>query len=1444
MRVIGLLGFAMACVCAAFDAAAADLLVTGVYPASAARQSYFRVINPGTAAGTYRITLTDSRGQAAGTLAGAIPAGTARQIAAAAGVAAAAPLSARVSLSFAGAVQHMLADPASGAVSNVTACPAGGEAASTALYLVNTSRTASPATLTIVNRGSAAMTAGLTLRDAATAAALGTWAGPMVPAGGSATVAMAAIETGAGWRAADDQVTVVLDPAFTGTISASIDVAAARVTADMTLRCPVAPAGALVAAATLAENLRVDGLVAATAGRRSYLRIDNPSPLSGWYEISFVSDRGQALGAATGSIAAGAARQIDAAQAAVQAGIALGAGQAKVLSAVVRLGFDGLVQHVQWDGGAIVNFPAGSAEAVATTLFQVQTSRLTAYPSTLIIANTGAAPAAAKLTLRDTSSGAALAVWTSQAIAAGGSVAIAMSTVEREAGWTPGEGTAQVTVALDPAFNGVLRHVVENAAVAVATDLTTAARLRRSGAGTALSGRVTGWDANRPGLVSVSTIGNSARLATAAVAADGAFTVAGLDAREQYEVHVEQAGARIERATAAPLVTGDTVALTRTAVEGLEASRFVYHWQGDAQVSGSEYSSYVNKPLDVQTGGAATATPESDAALALHTRYGVQLVNDDQPWTREQAARLLETFDRLPQAETDATRALSDQLTGKISRWSLSAQEIPDDIVRLDAAYKGGRVRIGASAFTYAAPLLATVDGRRGSFFSNRLFRAVVRYATNDATDLAAVQALMKARYGVKVAIDGNFEGLYATLPVNAADRTPAQWQPFKPSEFLALIAMFEEFPEGMRDLSFPNASSGLRYLLRRIDGYKPANGAGAVAWTASGYIEFMPDAFASDLVSLHSLIAHEKGHFVWRLLMSATLRDQWLRLSGWSKVDPRLSAPASCTVWRADHAAWTSNVSTADLLGADKDPYDPGETLTSSVGGDWASCTTTEFVSAYAAQTNPNEDFAETVAYFLVNPDRVRARSPSKYEFMRDRVMQGTVYLSMIRPDLTFEVLNLYPDYVYPGKVNRVDILVEGAANADKRVTITLGVNTADCGNANAGNCLSSVSLAYMRLFSTRGTFLDLYLTPVSGNTVTGSFLIPKDAASGWWAPRSITLTDPVGNQRVEKTASDDFGWKLYIDNPAQDLVAPQYIPRSLTASILRAGQAGASSDLLGDEQEVVVGWRVREDVSMDGGFCFTRFAYEPTYGTNTPGYLDQYGSAGFNGYTAFAGVQADGATGQCEVRIRATRFFPSGSWYPGTLDMKDRALNYTQVTFGVNANTSEAPTRVSLQTTASDTTAPVAEIGVCRTSDPQERCLRLSATPTNPASPNGETEVVLSYWAYENQGLSNASGLDQTSITLRDPQGATFQFYHIEGYNTVVNRSPQRTRYFTCPAAGAPAGTCDATTPVQYVFRTILPAGSAPGVWGVVQMQLWDKARNTRSYDFTETLRFSVAR
>ena len=193
-----------------------------------------------------------------------------------------------------------------------------------------------------------------------------------------------------------------------------------------------------------------------------------------------------------------------------------------------------------------------------------------------------------------------------------------------------------------------------------------------------------------------------------------------------------------------------------------------------------------------------------------------------------------------------------------------------------------------------------------------------------------------------------------------------------------------------------------MKYLIRRLNGHPHPiyPDAAAVTWPIEdGYIEFMESAFNIDaLFETQRLIIHEKTHMLWAFTFSDEIKNDWIQLGGWYQ-DPN-----------------------------------------SSDG--WATTKNTEFVSAYAHAHNPNEDMAESVAFYVKNPDKLKSRSLPKYEFIRDRIMHGTRYISKIREDLTFEVLNLFPDYDYPGKIKSLDVQVEGKADDDKTVVVDIVLN------------------------------------------------------------------------------------------------------------------------------------------------------------------------------------------------------------------------------------------------------------------------------------------------------------------------------------------------------------------------------------------------------------------
>ena len=91
-----------------------------------------------------------------------------------------------------------------------------------------------------------------------------------------------------------------------------------------------------------------------------------------------------------------------------------------------------------------------------------------------------------------------------------------------------------------------------------------------------------------------------------------------------------------------------------------------------------------------------------------------------------------------------------------------------------------------------------------------------------------------------------------------------------------------------------------------------------------------------------------------------------------------------------------------------------------------WSTTKTTEFVSAYAHGKNPDEDFAESGILFLslIQINSVQGHCQNMNLFAIT-LIRRSIYISRIREDLTFEVLNLYPDYDYPGKIKSVSTKV-----------------------------------------------------------------------------------------------------------------------------------------------------------------------------------------------------------------------------------------------------------------------------------------------------------------------------------------------------------------------------------------------------------------------------------
>ena len=766
----------------------------------------------------------------------------------------------------------------------------------------------------------------------------------------------------------------------------------------------------------------------------------------------------------------------------------------------------------------------------------------------------------------------------------------------------------------------------------------------------------------------------------------------------------------------------------------LGSDKFTYHWEQDVSRSGYEQSAYLNAPPAITFLSQTVAVPDLASADTLLHDYNIILSDEGSPWTQEASYRLLETMRTIPQSKRDSASVQ----TLKASKWVLSTASIANDISVVTNA-DGDAVTLSADALTYATPRLVLLDGVKGNFFSKRLHHAAVRYVTQNGEALGAVEKILKERFGCSTVVAN-----YATLTSGTTAEGAGSFQAFHSTELVELINMFEEMPTGY------HVVSGLSYVVRRKDGMKhPLYDAPAVAWPSNGYIEFLDAAFSGDPDHMHRLILHEKSHFLWANVFSAKLRADWVSVGG-----------------------WTPNVNDPD---------------------GWSTTKTTEFVTAYAHKKNPDEDMAESLSYFVLNPDALRSRSLPKFEFVRDRVMQGDRYISRIPTALTFEVLNLYPDYDFPGKIKRVDVTATGKGVEDKVVTIEIELNVMN-------NVFAGATNANLRLFSEIGSFVDLWLAPTnaSGSILRGELTLSKYAKAGLWKTDQIVVTDAVGNQRFE--GMNDFGFRLSINNPLEDVTAPKYVPNSL--ALTRTDETYLEGGNTYPVQRVRVSWKVDEDKSME--------AWQSVYATlSNPSAPSMYALEAWGNY--------DPATQRGNVDFLLTNYVSSGSYGVPSVIMVDSAGN-RRTQFFSSSPQHQPLVSTPVVTTLADTTGPE----VCLSDNVAQglHAIRVSASPTKPNAPDGETLVKIQY-----QVRDDRAGLGVVSYRLLDPQGIShFQYhYHPNFYSVFFQGDP--------------------TAWTDYEINVVLPVGSAPGTWGLQELSLRDKAYNQRYYNFVETVRFSVA-
>jgi hypothetical protein len=144
----------------------------------------------------------------------------------------------------------------------------------------------------------------------------------------------------------------------------------------------------------------------------------------------------------------------------------------------VQSNFIGYFQHVLWkpSDGTLTNLSTcgSGVTAAANMLVGVHSSLLNyAYPSTVVINNTGVQATGVTLGVYDARDGTKLGVYTTATIPAGAAQILPMSSIESAIGRTPSGTMYHYVLKTESAFTGFMQNLVSNLQAGVTTDMTT-----------------------------------------------------------------------------------------------------------------------------------------------------------------------------------------------------------------------------------------------------------------------------------------------------------------------------------------------------------------------------------------------------------------------------------------------------------------------------------------------------------------------------------------------------------------------------------------------------------------------------------------------------------------------------------------------------------------------------------------------------------------------------------------------------------------------------------------------------------------------------------------------------------------------------------------------------------------------------------------------------------
>jgi hypothetical protein len=772
------------------------------------------------------------------------------------------------------------------------------------------------------------------------------------------------------------------------------------------------------------------------------------------------------------------------------------------------------------------------------------------------------------------------------------------------------------------------------------------------------------------------------------------------------------------------------------------ADASVYHRRDHLLLrSAVDVSSRVASLEGANTLGAVQSTG-SNAAQTLLSTYGIALDSSDLVWSGEFAERLLTTVRSLWSPEWGKLPV------SKPSTWKLSGLEVPNDL-QISESDTGIQVTVAASAFRYASDVPAIIDGQRGKFFSQRLSKATLRFITQNGRDTYALDTILERRFNALIPW-----GPVYNWTSNTTGESDERFQLLSGDEKLTLLTTLAEVPEGIR------LKNNYLVLLRRKNTvhhpFLEDRKALFVGWSSPpespdyipNYMEVMQAGLNLDAKSrLETMIAAITG-MLWDREIPTALKQEWIKLGGWSNT--------STGGWQTDN---------------------PTEA--------WSKVE----VGVY---TGPKADFAASVATYVSNGEELRARSPKRYEFLRLYVMHGSRYIRKLREDLSFPVLNLWPDYTGPGGIREATAVVRGNPSQDKIIQGRLLLRGTEPRADGAWN-------AHLR-FVKRGESdvngagkFDMYCYAHNPDSVYKvslelrcSGIASKYLPAGFYDVYAAALEDQVGNVRRENRTT--FAWSIYVGNYLLPPPQPEVIAGSQSVSVERTVVNGQELPVLKTQ------FRVTNVASLSSAWAHMQ---PECPGGCSRSMYDEQGIAKVSGNLV-------------TTSNMLSPFAPSGRYGLREVTLFSKAMIGSSFKFSSEPGESEYQMPFgTVYTEDEDSVAPEIDINQ----------IGVTAQTTNPEAPNGETRVNITLRARDDK-----SGLRYLGTCLRSPRGrAVCQSIQDSSFSGVLENG------YTTEWRG-------------YATTVTLPAGSEPGVWGIESVYGSDKVGWFVHHNLSELVEFKV--